>query len=223
MAYTRVIALGSFQGVEQWSTGASYSFFATAFGGFNQTQCESIVQRLITNVTSAAMPATLRALLSTSGTITGWRVETHQEDERISAVAENFYTTAIVGTGAASKSPQDAVVISLRSGTPGARGRGRMYWPALNATLGTGFKMTTPLPATVAADARVLLKLIGDQLNAELAANSIVGTVELAVRSQSLHENNPVIRLQVGDVLDTQRRRRDALLESYSMTVYPGA
>lgn len=221
MAYTRVIVQGSLQGVETWSTGANFSFFASVFGGFNQTQCESIVQRLLTNITTAQFPTSLRALLSTSGSITGWRVETHQEDESISAVAENNYATAVLGSGSATKSPQDCVVFSLRSGTPGARGRGRMYWPALGCTLGTGFKISGPAPAAIAGDAKALLNLIGDQLNAELAANSVVATVELAVRSQVAHDNNPVIRLQVGDVMDTQRRRRDALVESYAVTAYP--
>lgn len=221
MAYTRVIVQGSFSGVETWSSGVNFSFFASVFGGFSQTQCESIVQRLITNIPLATWPAALRALLSTTGSITGWRVETHQEDESISAVAENNYAAAIAGTGGATKSPQDCVVFSLRSGTPGARGRGRMYWPALGCTLGAGFKISAPTPLAIAGDAKALLKLIGDQLNAELAANSVAATVELAVRSQVGHENNPVIRVQVGDVLDTQRRRRDALVESYAVTAYP--
>lgn len=221
MAYTRVIVKGAFSGVETWSSGANYSFFASVFGGFNQTQCESIVQRLITNIPLASWPTNLRNLLSTGGSITGWRVETHQEDESISAVAENNYGTAVAGLTGGTKSLQDAVVISLRTATPGARGRGRMYWPALGASLGVGFKVASPTPAAIATDAKALLKLIGDQLNAELAANSIVATVELAVRSQVAHHNNPVIRLQVGDVLDTQRRRRDALVEAYAVTTYP--
>lgn len=221
MAYTKVIVKGSFGGLEEWSTGANFSFFASVFGGFNQTQCESIVQRLLTNLPTATWPATLKALISNQGSITGWRVETHQEDETISAVAENSYAAPIVGVGSASKSPQDAIVISLRTAKPGARGRGRMYWPALGAGLSASFKLSGPLPAAIAADAKTLLKLIGDQLNAELAANSIVATVELAVRSQTAHDNNPVVRLQVGDVLDTQRRRRDALVEAYAVTAYP--
>lgn len=221
MAYTRVIVKGSLGGVEEWSTGASFSFFASVFSGFNQTQCESIVQRLLTNIPLASWPTALRNLLAVGNSITGWRVETHQEDESISAVAENNYAVPVAGLTTPTKTPQDAVVISLRSGTPGARGRGRMYWPALGANLGATFKLTSPTPGAIAADARTLLKLIGDQLNAELAANSIVATVELAVRSQVSHDNNPVIRLQVGDVLDTQRRRRDALAEAYSVVAYP--
>lgn len=221
MAYTRVIVQGTFSGGEVWSTSVAYSYFASTFGGFNQAQCESIVSRLLTNIPAATWPASFKTLISNQASIVGWRVETRQENEAISAVAENAYGTAIGGTSAANKTPQDAVVLSLRTSTPGARGRGRMYWPALNAALDTTFHLATPSPATIATDAKTLLKLIGDQLNAELAANSIVATVELAVRSQTLHECNPVVRIQVGNVLDTQRRRRDSLVEAYASTSYP--
>lgn len=221
MAYTRVIVQGTFPGGEVWSTSAAFSYFASAFSGFNQSQCESIVTRLLTNIPTATWPASLKTLLAAQGAITGWRVETRQENEAISAVAENAYSSPVAGTGSASKTLQDAVVVSLRTATPGARGRGRMYWPALGASLDGQFRLTTPSAANVADGAKTLLKLIGDQLNAELAANSIVATVELAVRSQTLHECNPVVRLQVGNVLDTQRRRRDSLTEAYATTSYP--
>ena len=212
---------GTFPGGEVWSTSAAFSYFASSFSGFNQSQCESIVTRLLTNIPTATWPASLKTLLAAQGAITGWRVETRQENEAISAVSENAYASPVAGTGSASKTLQDAVVISLRTATPGARGRGRMYWPALGASLDGQFRLATPSASNVADGAKTLLKLIGDQLNAELAANSIVATVELAVRSQTLHECNPVVRLQVGNVLDTQRRRRDSLVEAYATTSYP--
>ncbi|MGK4456075.1 hypothetical protein, partial [Klebsiella pneumoniae] len=72
-------------------------------------------------------------LLSTNGSVTGFRVENRGEDEELLNVGEAAYTSPITGTGTASKSPQDAITISLRTSTPGARGRGRIYWPALGA------------------------------------------------------------------------------------------
>lgn len=221
MAYSRVIVQGTLGGGEVWSVGVAYSYFASTFGGFNQAQCESIITRLITNIPTATWPTPLRSLISGGAQIIGWRVETRQEDEKISAVAENAYSTPIAGTGGSTKTPQDCIVISLRTTTPGARGRGRVYWPAIGASLDASFKLSAPAAPAIADAAKTLFKLIGDQLNAELAANSIVATVELAVRSQTLHECNPVVRLQVGNVLDTQRRRRDALVEAYSTTSYP--
>ena len=46
-------------------------------------------------------------------------------------------------------------------------------------------------------------------------------TVELAVRSITGHTSYQVNQLRAGDVLDTQRRRRDKLVESYATSQYP--
>lgn len=221
MTYLRVIALGSIGGVEEWSSGVTYRFFQLSFVSMTQSQLESLVQRLITNIPAATLPAGLKGLLSTAGSLTGWRVESHDENEKLLAVAQNNYAAPIKGTGTPQKSPQDALVISLRTDTPGARGRGRTYWPAIGAGLNATFNLQLPTPQEVADGAKALYKLIGDQINAELAANSLAATVELAVRSGADHLSRQVNRLQVGNVLDTQRRRRDALVESYLVLNYP--
>lgn len=221
MSYLKVIALGSLGNGEVWSCGLTYRYFEIFGSQMTQTMLESVVQRIITAVTPTGLGTRLRNLMSSSATLTGWRVEQHNEDESINAVAQNNYGTAISGSGTATKTPQDSCVISLRTDTPGATGRGRIYWPALGATLSTSYKLTTPAPADVLVDAKALFKLIGDQLNAELAANSYAVTVELAVRSPTNHVSRKVVRLQAGDVLDTQRRRRDKLAEAYAATTYP--
>lgn len=221
MSYLRVIALGSLGNSEVWSCGLSYRYFELFGSSMTQTMLESLVQRLIANITTSTIGARFRTAMSGSASVVGWRVEQHEENESISAVAQNNYGTAIVGTGTATKTPQDSVVISLRTDTPGATGRGRIYWPALGATLSASYKLTTPAPVDLIADAKALFKLIGDQINAELAANSYAVTVELAVRSPTNHVSRKVTRLQIGDVLDTQRRRRDKIAEAYASTTYP--
>lgn len=221
MSYLKVIALGALGNGEVWSCGLNYRYFELFGSQMSQSMLESTVQRIITAVTGTSLGPRLRALMSSSATLTGWRVEQHDEDESINAVAQNNYGTAISGTGTATKTPQDSCVISLRTDTPGATGRGRIFWPALGATLSAAYKLTTPAPADVLTDAKALFKLIGDQLNAELAANSMAVTVELAVRSPTNHVSRKVVRLQAGDVLDTQRRRRDKIVEAYAATTYP--
>lgn len=186
-----------------------------------QEMIESLSRRLITNIPSAQIPSTLKVLLSSGAQIRGWRVEQHGEDEALTNVGESFYASPISGTGSATKTPQDSLVFSLRTSTPGARGRGRMYWPALGATLGGDFKLTNPPAATVALAAATLADLVGDQINLEWSANSMAVTTELAVRSTTDHASRKVERIQVGDVLDTQRRRRDNLPETYVVQSYP--
>lgn len=221
MSYLKVTALGAMSGGEVWSTTASYRFFSVFPTTLTQAILDSAARRLVTAITAATLPANLRALMSSSATITGWRITQHDEDEKTIGVGEANYVAPIAGANPPSKSPQDALVFSLRTGQPGARGRGRMYWPALGATIGSTFKLTAPTNAQAVADAATLLDLIGDQLNAELAANSFAVTVELAVRSITAHTSYQVNQLRAGDVLDTQRRRRDNLVENYAVSAYP--
>jgi hypothetical protein len=41
------------------------------------------------------------------------------------------------------------------------------------------------------------------------------------VRSKTTHTTPHAVRLQVGNIVDTQRRRRDSLPESYSNITFP--
>lgn len=221
MTYLKVSVLGGMSGGEVWSTTVSYRFFSLFETTLTQTMLDSAAQRIVTAVDSTTLSTDFKQLLSTSASITGWRITQHDEDEKTIGVGQANYPTPLAGTGNPSKSPQDAIVISLRTGVPGARGRGRVYWPALGATTGTTFKLTSPVNTFIVQSAASLFDLIGDQLNAELAANSYAVTVELAVRSITNHASYQVSQLRVGDVLDTQRRRRDALVETYATSGYP--
>lgn len=221
MTYLKVSVLGAMSGGEVWSTTACYRFFSVFPTTLTQAILDSAARRLVTAITPTTLPSNLRALMSSSVTVTGWRITQHDEDEKTVGVGSANYAAPIAGANPPSKSPQDALVFSLRTGQPGARGRGRMYWPACGATTGPTFKLTSPTNAQAVADAATLLDLIGDQLNAELAANSFAVTVELAVRSITGHTSYQVNQLRAGDVLDTQRRRRDALVENYAVSAYP--
>lgn len=221
MTYVKTIVLGGIGSSEVFSTAMTWRNFELFEAVMTQQMIESLSRRLITNITTAQIPQTLKQLMSNATELRGWRVEQHDEDERLTNVAESFYAAPILGSGSASKTPQDSLVFSLRTSTPGARGRGRMYWPAIGAALGPDFKLTSPTATSVALAAATLADLVGDQINAEWSANSIVVTTELAVRSTTDHASRKVERIQVGDVLDTQRRRRDNLPETYVVQTYP--
>jgi hypothetical protein len=79
----------------------------------------------------------------------------------------------------------------------------------------------TPPPASLVTDFKTWLNGVGVQINAGFAALSMIQTVVLSVRSTRDHVCRDVTSLQVGNVLDTQRRRRDALIETYSAVSYP--
>lgn len=221
MSYYRVVLKGSIGVVEVWSTSINYGVFGLSPDTPNQDGVDAISLALSTWINATNMPASLRLLMSTGSSIDTVRVEQRSETEATLAISERLLATSLPGSGAPNKTPQDCLVFSLRTNTPGARGRGRLYWPALQATLSASYQLTTPAPATVVADVKTFLSGIGSQMNAAFASISQVRTVVLSVRSVTDHVCRDVVKLQVGSILDTQRRRRDSLPESYVAVAYP--
>lgn len=221
MGYVKVTIAGRMDGNEIWNTSASYNIVGVGSHIISFEMAQSIANRLVANITAAKIPLPLKALLSTSASIAGWRVDGYDDNEVNTAQGYASYASAVQGTANAAKTPQDAVVFSLRTNHAGRNGRGRMYWPAFGAVLGAYWKLSVPTPAETALGAATLLDLIGDQINAELAANSLTETVELCVRSRTDKASYRVSSIQVGDILDTQRRRRNKLIEAYVTQSYP--
>lgn len=165
--------------------------------------------------TGKVFPTSWLQLLSPACRITGVRAEYYGADSKLSVVAEVILTTPSVGTGTASKPYQTAVVVSLRSGRPGRSYRGRIYLPAMGASMDPStLRIPASATATYASDAALFL----DQVADAAAAGS---PVRPAIVSQTLGLNTLVSSVQVGDVLDTQRRRRDALAEAYATAPIP--
>lgn len=216
--YLRVRPLGNVLFVgEKWTISPAWRWVPLT-STFTQEALQSLATRLTTNISNTTL-GSCRDLLSTGANISGWRVEQYTESEQLQASAESNYGTPLIGTGAPSKTLQDAVVCSLRTHTPGARGRGRVYWPAYASAL-TQWKLTTPAPATLVSSFKALFLAIQAEINAEALANGFGNVAELAVRSVTTHESLKVVQLQVGDVLDSQRRRRDKVAETRSALTY---
>lgn len=118
-------------------------------------------------------------------------------------VQQGRASLALVGTGTDEPlPPQCAVVVSLRSNTPTRSGRGRFYLPS-------------PVTTTV-IDQRLDSAAQGDILNGALAMlNHMKG---LGLTPVVYHRFDPtvtaVVTIDVGDVFDTQRRRRNKLVET---------
>lgn len=221
MAYWRVIIKGSLGSVEKWSTSVAYGIVGLAPDVADQATTDAMCTAIRTATTGANVTANLLSLLSNSGNIEAIRVEKRAEDETVLNVAEQLLVTVLAGTGTANKTPQDSLVFSLRTATPGARGRGRMYWPALLQNLSSTFQVITPTPAVLAGNVKTWLQAINSAMDGVYIAQSSALRVALSVRSGTDHVSRDVTQIQVGSVLDTQRRRRDTLPESYGAIAYP--
>lgn len=167
-------------------------------------------------INTLTIPTTIRSSMSQGTTFTGVRLEARDFDGTLEAQAENVRATPIAGTSSVTLPFQAAAVLSLRALAGGASGRGRLYWPLTGMVLVS--TTSRILPATVSA----LLSAFEEYLGfIEQAINASVDeTVRLAVWSRTNQSASSVARLQMGDVMDTQRRRRDAVTESYTEIAY---
>lgn len=104
--------------------------------------------------------------------------------------------------GAAPLPPQIAVCVTIRTALSGPAHRGRFYLPSPNAAaLGTVGRLTPTACADILAG-----------MAAGFAAAKAAG-FNLQVLSKVGHNSNDAVAIEVGDVTDTQTRRRDSLTE----------
>ena len=109
--------------------------------------------------------------------------------------------------------PQDTVVVSLRSpSTFGQANRGRMYLPhcCINRVTATPFMNGTAI-AAVATAAQVFLNAVNDVMN----TGSDPAIIQI-MSSKGTGAAKAVTTCAIGNVLDTQRRRRNRLVEQYT-------
>lgn len=117
---------------------------------------------------------------------------------------------ALTGDEAVEMLPfQVAVVISLRTALATRSGRGRFYLP--------------PLGVTMVDDGRVSAAAIAILDNAwtDFFDAMNTGGLTVVVRNRTSHVSTVVTSARVGNVFDTQRRRRNKLIETYTDIAVP--
>jgi hypothetical protein len=214
VSYVRVSILGTFSTEEVWSINPVFD----PTGEFGDTVDQTALDSTTLAIANLTIPTGLRSMMSLSATRTGARVEVRDDvDDHLIGISIQASTTPLTGSGTLVQAPQTAVVTSIRTNTPGASGRGRVYWPAMGASLTTAGRLNTPSNSLVVADMKTYL--LG--IRSALAAGFPLIGFDLAVRSKTTHTTPHAVRIQVGNVLDTQRRRRDSLPESYVAATFP--
>lgn len=211
VAHNKVIVQGSFAGGEEvWSFGIAYMGSTGAPTGLVTAQDDlngwaaDIRANIDTDLTL------LRNCLTQNGGVGGVTTQFYGDANTLvrQSVVAGGYTA---GLGTSYGPLQNAIVVSLQTGIPGASYRGRIYWPAPGAGIDASFRLDTPTdPADIASQ-------MADWLNAVTGyALDNNGDVIPGVFSKVKNQVTPVTSIRVGNVCDTQRRRRDSLLETYS-------
>jgi len=214
MSYVRVSILGTASGGEVWSINPVFDPEGEFPGTVDQAALDAACLA-IANLTPASG---LLSAMSSMFSITGARLEVRDDaTDGLLAISTQTRTTAQPGSGTVTHPPQSAIVFSLRTNTPGGSGRGRIYWPY-------GGGNVTSAGRIAAVDITAWIAQMKTYLNAMAAALAtafpLIGFV-LSVRSRATHTTPHVVRMLVGDVVDTQRRRRDHLAEVYQQVTMP--
>jgi hypothetical protein len=119
--------------------------------------------------------------------------------------AQTKSAVALVGTGAgATQSPRACLVVGLRTALPTRAGRGRMFWPAPDATHMTATGLLSGTDATSLANA------FGTALT------TFKTTAQPVVWHQKTKTFDSVTYVTVGTILGTQRRRTNRVFNSYA-------
>src|SRR6187431_878313 len=148
MSYVRVCIGGTLLGDEVWSVNPVFDPTGEFPGGVDQVALETAAAAI-----GAISPTAGQSqLMSNKATLATIRLEVRDDgDDHLIALAEHNMPTPWSGGTTLRLPPQSACVVSLLTATPGGSGRGRVYWPALGATLDadTG-RLSAPTTSTVA-------------------------------------------------------------------------
>lgn len=209
----RISIFGSMPSGEEWSVNPVFYIG----GDFGEPVSSAQAGTIATAIAARTVPAGLLALNPASVTVGGIRVEARSVGGDLEALGEAMRASPAVGSSSGAHGFSAAAVLSLRTAVPGASGRGRVYWPACGVTMNN-----------------ISLRINGADITAALAgfktyASGIVTDIEttltgaagLAVWSRKNAQVIAVNTIQMGDVLDVQRRRRDIVPESYQSTTWP--
>lgn len=207
----RVSVKGTMPGGEDWSVNPTWRF-----SGFETAVGATEIAAVATAVAGVAVPGGIRSAMSGGVVCTSIRVEARKITGELDELAEAPLGVGQSGTGTSYHPYQTSWVCSLVTGAVGASGRGRLYWPAT----GQALTASTLRPSTAAAAAFATANQ-GYLSAVQTAIRTVFTTATLGVWSRTRSQHYLVTGLRVGDVLDTQRRRRDSLAESYSSVTYP--
>lgn len=205
-----------FGGAEEWSTGFFLGQEGSDVADASQLTADAIRNAWITFFTNAGT-AISNAYAFTQCKVAAIGADGHTE---LDQVYYSYPTSATVGASAGSiQAPQVALVATLLSGTPRGKGsKGRMYLPGCTLAPASA---TGKLPSVSIGNIATNLKTFFDTLDGSF---DVPQQLILAARGTGLipglnARNDFVETIRVGDVYDTQRRRRNQLVETYTSRV----
>lgn len=209
----RTSLMGTMPSGEAWSVNPCW-----ALGDFGAPVTPAQVTAVVAAINALTVPTAMRSMWNATTSLTGCRVEARTVIGTLEAIAEGVRAAPVTGTGGATHPFQTSWVTSIRTDQVGGSGRGRMYWPGTGQLIDGDTLRPTGANVTATLDAVTLyLQSVMDAIRLTF---DLTG---LAVWSRTNNALYPARRLEMGDVLDTQRRRRDTLTETYQTVTWDGS
>lgn len=164
---------------------------------------------------STGYAGSLRTMIGTNGRFLRVRAYYYLSPGSPAQAVGESTGASISGSSLETTPAQIAAVASLNTGVPGRRTRGRMYWPCTTGAVNATGKWTGAVtPATFSQAVAQFLGAAADLVSSPSGFTPVVVSTAGGIIT-------PVISVSAGDVLDTQRRRRDDLVESRTTTAIP--
>lgn len=216
MAYQRIHIDGTLgSGAEEFST----SFAVQSLGGDPVTDPAVLAAWadacLALWAPGTGWPGDLRAMLGSTSAITTIRVYNYPAPGSAADALGQSSTAAVAGSGTVILPFQSSLVYTLRTARPGRSYRGRMYWPFVTASM-----LATGLVNTASTSLASRASSFAQMLAAHCTAGPLA-SLDPMVASAATGDVTPVTSVRVGNVMDTQRRRRDNLVESFGSAAIP--
>lgn len=194
----KIIMSGGLPGGESWSTSFALNPGNVAMDNTELTNTLTAVDQAMG--AGGGFYAELAAINPSSVTLTKLTGYQYQGGIKAATQAEITSVGLPNHTNALTLPNQISAVLSLRTGRPGRAYRGRMYVPVLACQMtANGTANTT------------LLNLVADGLATSFGTINASGQGKVVIGSQTSGQWVQVTSVQVDNVLDTQRRRRDKL------------
>ena len=225
MPHNVIRILGASPDGEVWSVNPRYVLKGVLGGTAaveDQGAMETICEAIAALNDGYVLPTVLRQALSTALSVTGIRMEAISDEGLLVGAAEHTLATPVAGLTAPMRPLHCAWCITLNHGAQyGRSGRGRLFWPALGSmpTLSTTARVSNTIRASFLGAVVGWLEAVAGIIRDE--SGMAPTSVRQVVWSRITGAVREVDNLSLGDILDSQRRRRDALREQRTTIPWP--
>jgi len=204
-----------FGGAEEWSTGFFLGQEGSDATAPTQAAIDQIRDAWATFFTSAT------SYISSAYTFTQAKAALIDDTGHtvLDSVVYAYPAAAVVGGRAAGHlPPQCALVVTLLSDRPrGKASKGRMYLPGFAGSIELTGKIAAGNRDSIATNMKTFFdSMVGD---ADIPDQLILAAKGTGALPALTAQNDFVETIRVGDVVDTQRRRRNGLVETYTSRV----